>query len=81
MVSEQPAQRTSQPAPGLDPALLSILACPSADHAALRLAQDGTELVCTVCLTRFPIRDGIPVLLADEAVPGPQGLGVAAQPR
>ena len=61
----------------ISPDLLSILACPSADHAPLRLETvgDGEELVCTACLSRFPISDGIPVLLADEAVPGPRGLG------
>jgi uncharacterized protein YbaR (Trm112 family) len=60
--------------------LLSILACPSADHAPLRLetTADGEQLVCTSCLSRFPISDGIPVLLADEAVPGPRGLGIPA---
>jgi uncharacterized protein len=57
--------------------LLDILACPSIDHAPLELA--GAELVCTSCASRFPIRDGIPVLLADEAVPGPNGLGVPAE--
>jgi uncharacterized protein YbaR (Trm112 family) len=60
--------------------LLSILACPSADHAPLRLERDGggEQLVCTSCLSRFPVSDGIPVLLVDEAVPGPNGLGVPA---
>jgi uncharacterized protein YbaR (Trm112 family) len=60
--------------------LLAILACPSADHAPLRLEfseAGGEELVCTVCASRFPVRDGIPVLLADEATAGPNGLGVA----
>jgi hypothetical protein len=58
--------------------LLSILACPSADHAPLRLLSNpdgGEELECTACASRFPVRDGIPVLLADEATPGPNGLG------
>ena len=61
----------------LSPDLLSILACPSADHAPLRLetTADGEQLVCTSCLSRFRISDGIPVLLADEAAPGPRGLG------
>jgi uncharacterized protein len=70
----------------LDPALLEILACPSEDHAPLRLlyAEDGREdgdpvaLECTVCLTRYPIREGIPILLVDEAEPGPNGIGVSA---
>lgn len=58
--------------------LLSILACPSPDHAPLRLetSSSGTvELICTVCASRFPVREGIPVLLADDATPGPCGLG------
>ena len=61
--------------------LLSILACPSPDHAPLRLETTGSGLellVCTSCLSRFPVSDGIAVLLADEAVPGPRGLGVPA---
>ena len=66
----------------IDEELLEMLACPSDDHAPLRLeVQDRTEtLVCTVCLSRFPIDDGIPVLLPDEATPGPNGLGVPANP-
>jgi uncharacterized protein len=56
--------------------LLARLACPSDDHAPLQ--RDGEELVCTVCASRFPIRDGVFVLLADDAVPGPNGLGVPA---
>lgn len=67
----------------LDPALLDILACPSDDHAPLRLVAgaDGTAtaLECTVCRTRYPIRDDIPILLVDEAEPGPNGIGVPAE--
>jgi len=60
--------------------LLAILACPSPDHAPLTLETSGSgeQLVCTSCLSRFPVSDGIAVLLADEAVPGPRGLGVPA---
>ena len=63
--------------------LLAILACPSPDHAPLRLetSDAGEELVCTFCLSRFPVRDGIPVLLADDATAGPNGLGVSATDR
>lgn len=57
----------------LDPELLEMLACPSEDHAPLRV--DGDDLVCTFCASRFRVDDGIPVLLLDEAVPGPAGLG------
>ncbi len=61
--------------------LLEVLACPSDDHAPLEYLEpvDGAggegELVCTSCRSRFPIRNGIPVLLLDDAVPGPRGLG------
>lgn len=59
----------------LDPQLLDILACPSADHAPLRAgtADDPAAdfLTCTSCDRSFPVRDGIPVLLLDEAVGGP----------
>jgi uncharacterized protein len=51
----------------IDSALLEILACPSDDHAPLRLDEEAGELACTVCDRAFPIRDGIPVLLLDEA--------------
>jgi hypothetical protein len=62
----------------LDSELLDILACPSDDHAPLREeTRDGDDvLVCTFCLTSYPIRDGIPVLLLDDATPGPNGVGV-----
>ena len=66
----------------LDPDLLEILACPSDDHAPLELVSgetgEPTALECTVCHTRYPIRDGIPILLDDEAEPGPNGIGVPA---
>jgi uncharacterized protein YbaR (Trm112 family) len=64
----------------IDAELLEILACPSQDHAALRVeTRDGADvLVCTSCASTFPIEDGIPVLLADDATPGPNGLGVPA---
>lgn len=58
--------------------LLQILACPSADHAPLvEATHDGQDvLVCTACKTRYPVRDGIPVLLVDDATAGPNGVGV-----
>jgi uncharacterized protein YbaR (Trm112 family) len=49
----------------LDESLLEILACPCDAHAPL--VHEGDELLCTVCDRAFAIRDGIPVLLLDEA--------------
>jgi len=31
--------------------------------------EEGDFLVCTECRRRFPVRDGIPVMLLDEALP------------
>ncbi|HEV2250784.1 MAG TPA: Trm112 family protein [Candidatus Limnocylindria bacterium] len=46
------------------PELLEILVCP-ADHAPVTESLD--RLVCASCGRRYPIRDGIPVMLVDEA--------------
>lgn len=48
----------------LDPELLNILVCPVTRS---RLRQEGEELVGETGGLRYPIRDGIPVLLAEEA--------------
>jgi uncharacterized protein YbaR (Trm112 family) len=53
----------------IDPQLLEILACPACDERP-PVRQDGEWLVCDVCKRRYPIRDGIPVMLVDEAVQG-----------
>jgi uncharacterized protein YbaR (Trm112 family) len=52
---------------GLDPALLEILACPDVHHSPLVVDEEAGELLCTTCDRAFPVRDGIPVLLLDEA--------------
>ena len=48
----------------IDPKLLEILACPAC-KAAVREEQD--RLICTGCGRKYPIRDGIPVMLVEEA--------------
>lgn len=51
----------------IDPTLLEILACPLRDdRPPLRL--EGDFLVCDECRMKFPIVDGIPRLLAEEAI-------------
>jgi uncharacterized protein len=63
---------------GLDPLLLEILACPCPRHAPVTPDESAGALVCSVCDTAFPVRDAIPVMLLDEATPGPRGIGVPA---
>lgn len=59
----------------LEEQLLDILACPCPEHAPLRLGTpadpEADFLTCTACGRSFPVRDGIPVLLLDEAVEPP----------
>jgi hypothetical protein len=52
----------------IHPDLLEILACPKC-RGAIRLspAQDG--LICDQCRLVYEIRDGIPIMLIDEAKP------------
>ncbi len=67
----------------LDATLLDLLACPSDDHAPLleQTRRGADVLVCSFCASVYPIEDGIPVLLLDEATPGPNGIGSAAPPK
>jgi uncharacterized protein len=46
--------------------LLAILRCPL-NPSKTRLLLDGERLVCERCNLRFHIRDGFPVLVAEEA--------------
>ena len=50
----------------LPAAIRSLLACPKC-HGALLDADAGRALVCRACALSFPVRDGIPVMLLDEA--------------
>lgn len=50
----------------MDPKLLDILACPLC-KSPLRHDKAAAELVCKPDRLAFPVRDGIPVLLEDEA--------------
>lgn len=50
----------------LDKKLLAILACPLC-KSGLHYDQAAAELVCYADNLAFPIRDGIPVMLDDEA--------------
>ena len=50
----------------MDPKLLEILVCPLCKGPLVHL-KDRQELVCKADRLAFPIRDGIPVMLEDEA--------------
>ena len=52
----------------IDKELLEILACPKCKNE-VRLDEAAQRIVCTslTCGLQYPIRDGIPVMLIDEA--------------
>ncbi len=51
---------------GVDPKLLEILVCP-VTKGTLRYDADAQELISDQAGLAFPIRDGIPIMLVDEA--------------
>jgi len=53
-------------AAGVDPKLLEILVCPLTKEE-LRYDADKQELISDKAGLAYPIRDGIPIMLVDEA--------------
>ena len=51
---------------GIDPKLLEILVCPLT-KGPLTYDRDAQELVSEKAQLAYPIRDGIPIMLVDEA--------------
>jgi uncharacterized protein YbaR (Trm112 family) len=59
----------------ISPDLLEILACPACDTRP-KVNLENDKLVCVECGRRYPVRDGIPVMLVEDAewpghAPGP----------
>jgi uncharacterized protein len=54
--------------PEVDPKLLEILVCPLT-KAPLRYDREAQELISEEAGLAYPIRDGIPIMLVDEARP------------
>jgi uncharacterized protein YbaR (Trm112 family) len=52
----------------ISPQLLAILVCPQCKGALLH-QPEVPALDCPACAVRYPIRDGIPIMLLDEATP------------
>jgi uncharacterized protein len=51
---------------GVDPKLLEILVCPLT-KGPLRYDREANELISERAGLAYPIRDGIPIMLVDEA--------------
>jgi uncharacterized protein YbaR (Trm112 family) len=48
----------------IDEELLKILACPACRGD---VKQEGSKVVCLQCRRSYPVKNGIPIMLADEA--------------
>jgi len=48
----------------IDPNLLKILACPAC-KGSVELKEN--KIICTKCKKKYPIKDGIPIMLIEEA--------------
>lgn len=51
-----------------DTELLEILACPKC-KGDLELATDKSGLICHACRLKYPIEEGMPIMLIDKAIP------------
>ncbi len=55
-----------RPASSIDPKLLEILVCPLT-KSVLEYDADKQELISRAAKLAYPIRDGIPIMLPEEA--------------
>ena len=58
----------------LNKELLEILACPKC-RGTLTVVDSEQGLKCEACAVVYPVREGIPVMLEEEAVPLAQWKG------
>ena len=61
-----------RPSLTIDPFLLSILVCPQC-RGPLTLSEAPPGLACHACSLLFPVKDDIPVMLVEEALPVTEG--------
>lgn len=48
----------------IDPELLKILACPQCKNDVI---LKNEKIICTGCKAQYPIKNGIPIMLTEEA--------------
>lgn len=55
----------------IDKELLDILACPACKaDVVLETSNEHEKIVCTKCKRKYPVKDGIPIMLIEEAERG-----------
>jgi hypothetical protein len=66
MTDKNPAPPVPAEATRVDPRLLEILVCPLT-RATLSYDRERQELISRAAKLAYPIRDGIPIMLPEEA--------------
>lgn len=62
MTSETPPALSAE----IDPRLLEILVCP-VSHGPLEYDREKSELISRQAKLAYPVRDGVPIMLPEEA--------------
>ncbi len=66
--SPEDAKTVDHNAQSIDPMMLKVLVCPKT-HAPLIYDRDAAELISKKARLAYPIREGVPILLVEEARP------------
>jgi uncharacterized protein len=53
---------------GIDKELMDILVCPKC-KGDLELTKEEDGIACKSCALKYPIKEDIPIMLIDEALP------------
>lgn len=72
MSRKEPLMSDASTSPAVDPRLLEVLVCP-VSRAPLVYDRDRGELISKTARLAYPVRDGVPVMLPEEARPLEEG--------
>jgi hypothetical protein len=72
MTADTPAASAPKASADVDPRLLEVLVCPMT-HGPLTYDRAKGELVSKSARLAYPVRDGVPILLPEEARPLEEG--------
>ena len=64
----------------ISPELLDILRCPLDPTRSARLDQEADGLVCQRCRLKYPIKEGLPCMLVEDALLPPGASSLQALP-
>ncbi len=63
---EKSPKKQADPGPDIDPKLLGVLVCPKT-RSPLTYDREAGELISKKAKLAYPVREGVPIMLVDEA--------------